>query len=1202
MARKDNYQLLIEKLDQFIRKYYINQLLRGLLYTIGLVLLLFLVVSTLEYFYYFNQTGRKVLFYSFLGVSLVALSGWVLLPLLRYFRLGKVISHSQAADIIGNHFHNVKDKLLNILQLKEQSASQANKDLILASINQKSEEIRPVPFQSAINLASNRKYLRYALPPLLVLLILLLAAPSVIRDSTRRLINNNVDFERPAPFQFVLADENPSVVQFEDYPLSVKIQGEQLPSDVFIEVDGAQYRLSEEDPSTFTYQFSNVQEDLKFRLFSAGVTSRRYTLDVLQKPNIVGFDVQLDYPAYTGRRDEELSSIGDLVVPEGTTIDWVFNAENTDDIQLLFQREGKKQPAKRFSDELFTFKRRVMQDDTYKLYVSNQALPNADSIRYSLSIIPDYYPEVAVEAVADSTDEKLVYFVGEASDDYGLRSLSFHYRINGEDGSQGPLESELLRQPTTNQIQYDHLFDLNTLNLKPGDQVSYYFEVYDNDGVNGSKSARTNMMVFATPTLEELEAQSESNDETIKENLKKAIDENKKLQEEMKKMREKLLQQKEMDWQSRQEMERLLERQKELQKQIEEARQAFEENRKTEEELQQSDPETRQKQEKLEEMFDKAMNEEMQRLMEQIQEMLQKLEKDQALEMMEQMENSSEQKQMEMERLEELFKQLELEQEVNKAVEKLEQLAEEQEKLSEEMDPSLQEEDQETTEEEQQDGEEQSSEEENQEGEQQEGEQENQEGEQKEGENEENKEGEQQEGENQEQQNQEQENQEGEQQEGEQENQEGEQQKQEQQQQSGDQQEQLQQKQEEIQEEFEKLMEQMEQIQEKNQKMESPQSMPDNQEQMEDIQRSMQEIQQQLQQQQNQQAGQKSKQTSEQMKQMAQQMQQNMQAGQMEQMQEDMEALRQLLENLVALSFDQEELIDKFENTAINTPKYVDLVQEQFKLEDDFGMIEDSLQALSKRVFQIETFVTDKVGAIRNNMKTTLEDLEERRKFQAADHQQRVMKNTNDLALMLSETMNQMQQQMSAMMSGQQSSKPSSGQPKDQISQGQQQLNQEAQQRLQQMKESGKRLSAEEYAKLAARQAALRQALEEKAQKMREQGQGNPQLQEMIDAMDKVETELVNKELSNEMMERQQEILNRLLDYEKAEREQEFDQKRKAEQATQQEREMPPALQDYIKKRQAEIDQFKTVSPNLKPYYKGLVEEYFKSLKSGSNQ
>ena len=36
-----NYQSLIEKLDGFIRKYYKNQLLRGFIYSIGLVLLFF---------------------------------------------------------------------------------------------------------------------------------------------------------------------------------------------------------------------------------------------------------------------------------------------------------------------------------------------------------------------------------------------------------------------------------------------------------------------------------------------------------------------------------------------------------------------------------------------------------------------------------------------------------------------------------------------------------------------------------------------------------------------------------------------------------------------------------------------------------------------------------------------------------------------------------------------------------------------------------------------------------------------------------------------------------------------------------------------------------------------------------------------------------------------------------------------------------
>jgi hypothetical protein len=45
---QDNYQLLIEKLDGFIRKYYINQLIRGVLYSLGLILAFVIIISVLE--------------------------------------------------------------------------------------------------------------------------------------------------------------------------------------------------------------------------------------------------------------------------------------------------------------------------------------------------------------------------------------------------------------------------------------------------------------------------------------------------------------------------------------------------------------------------------------------------------------------------------------------------------------------------------------------------------------------------------------------------------------------------------------------------------------------------------------------------------------------------------------------------------------------------------------------------------------------------------------------------------------------------------------------------------------------------------------------------------------------------------------------------------------------------------------------------
>jgi hypothetical protein len=303
----------------------------------------------------------------------------------------------------------------------------------------------------------------------------------------------------------------------------------------------------------------------------------------------------------------------------------------------------------------------------------------------------------------------------------------------------------------------------------------------------------------------------------------------------------------------------------------------------------------------------------------------------------------------------------------------------------------------------------------------------------------------------------------------------------------------------------------------------------------------------------------------------------------------------------VGLSFGQEDLIDEFDLTDLNTPRYVDLVQDQFKIKDDFSLVEDSLRALSKRVFQIETFVTEKVTEINENLDEGIDELEERRKTQAADHQQRTMKSLNDLALMLSETLNQMQQQMAGMMSGSQMcNKPGQGkgqQPSDKISEGQQQLNQQMQKAGQGSQGGNPGLSSEEFAKLAARQAALRRALEAKQKQLREQGRGSKELQDVIDEMDKVEIDLVNKQLRNETMKRQQEILTRLLRHEKAERQREFDEKRKSEIAEEMERTLPPSLEEYIKQRKAELELYKTVSPSLKPYYKNLVEEYFKELK-----
>src|SRR3546814_15488586 len=111
-----------------------------------------------------------LLFFVFVAISVVCLGWFVLVPLLAYFRLGKVIDHKTAAGIIGTHFSAVKDKLLNTLQLHEMAGRESeDRELIMASIDQKISDLHPVRFTAAVNLKENRKFLKYALVPAAVI-------------------------------------------------------------------------------------------------------------------------------------------------------------------------------------------------------------------------------------------------------------------------------------------------------------------------------------------------------------------------------------------------------------------------------------------------------------------------------------------------------------------------------------------------------------------------------------------------------------------------------------------------------------------------------------------------------------------------------------------------------------------------------------------------------------------------------------------------------------------------------------------------------------------------------------------------------------------------------------------------------------------------------------------------------------------------
>ena len=145
----NNYDWLISRLDAFIRKYYANKVIRGSLIFLICLLSYILTVSVGEYYLYLPAWLKIAIVSFFVLAGGTALVAWVAIPLAKMARLGKIISHETAASIVGTHFPEISDKLLNILQLRKQADSYSSRELIAASIEQKASQISVIPISSA---------------------------------------------------------------------------------------------------------------------------------------------------------------------------------------------------------------------------------------------------------------------------------------------------------------------------------------------------------------------------------------------------------------------------------------------------------------------------------------------------------------------------------------------------------------------------------------------------------------------------------------------------------------------------------------------------------------------------------------------------------------------------------------------------------------------------------------------------------------------------------------------------------------------------------------------------------------------------------------------------------------------------------------------------------------------------------------------
>ncbi|MCG9911347.1 MAG: hypothetical protein MH137_08590 [Flavobacteriales bacterium] len=1121
-----SYNQLVQKLDSFIRKYYKNQLLKGVIYAVALGFTLFLSTVVLEYFGRFSTPVRAVLFFGFSGAILFILGKFIVIPLSKLFSFGKIISHEQAAIIVGSHFTEVKDKLLNTLQLKKLAEENENNEMLEAAIDQKMAGLNAVPFANAINMAENRKYIKYAAVPVSVFLFILFAAPSIIKDGTKRVVNYNREFKPEAPFSFNIENIDFRALEGDDYVVSLNTTGNELPQDVYIEYGGARFRMIAEGKNRFGYTIKKPSKDFSFRFFADGFYSENYTVNVVAKPSLAGMKIRLTFPKYLNKAEEAITGTGDFTVPEGTLVNWTINTRNVDNLVLLLKDSVLLFKAK---ENKVVFSKKVKSSLSYSLTGKNKIIEKSDTNRYLITVIPDEYPSISVDETRDSSYRSLFYFKGEIADDYGFRGLTFHFKktTQGEDEKEGGYTVKQLNiNGNQNRQSFLHAFNFSEINLSPGDEIVYFFSVFDNDGVNGSKAARTVKKTFRVPTEAELNEENEKASQSIKNDLSESLQKAEKIRRETQELNKSLMQKKNLDWQDRKKMEDLLKKQRELEKQIEELKKENQRKNEKNNEFQKPDELQQEKQKDMEKLLEELMNEELKKLLEEIEKLMQQQDKDKLQEQLKNMQNNSEDLKKQLERTLELFKQMEFDQKLEKTIEKLDKLAEEQKNLAKETE--------------------------------------------KESLKDENKAQE------------------------------------------------LEKKQEELNKAFEDVRKDMDDLKKKNEALENKrEELKDTEKQQQDIEQEQKKASEQLEQKQNKKASESQKQAGEKMEKMADDLKQMQQEMEDNQEAEDLESLRRILDNLIRLSFDQEDLMETLRKTNPGSPKYKELAQVQRKLKDDSKIIEDSLFALSKRVPQLQSTINKEISDIKRNMDDAVSSLSDRETPKALIRQQYSMTSINNLALMLSEAIENAQQQQQMKMQGNKAcKKPGEGKP----SPGEMKKLQEAQKKLsEQMKKIAEQMQkqgespkpgeqkkpggqdgnqgelSKQLAQMAAEQEMIRKKMQEMSDKMGDNNQ-RKMMQDLMNKMEQNETDLYNKRINQQTLLRQKEIEVKMLESEKALREQEMDEKRESKEGINQSGLNSEQYLQYLKLKEKQAELLRTVPPALKPYYKQKVSEYFNKL------
>ncbi|MDI6809322.1 MAG: hypothetical protein QME66_10125 [Candidatus Eisenbacteria bacterium] len=597
------------------KKHYLKRTaLRGVLRAVSLALFFFLAALLVEISFPGNRAVETLLFLLILLSSFWALVNLVFLPLARMPNL------EGFAHLLDKTLRDRRNTFLNALLLgnaREKLKATASTQMIDKVLSDVSGLATPSRVRAPGDGQELRGPGRNAILALLIVLVLFVLFPSRIPTLAMRILSPSYSPGQVSILKVLPGDCSvPRGATFNVEALTIGGTGfptlrfrsgvSQFSSKTMQELPGE----GREDVKRFGISLGEVFSDLEYEVRFGGKKSKLYNVDVLEPIRPVAFKMKYLPPGYTGLDGEEIqSSTGDISALKGTavTLDVTTNERcERGTIQLGL---GKEVELKSISSRVLRATFGVVADDSYVLRLADPELARqkskgsslsgeqiragedlrgsssgtvpgaivaaAASFKYKITALADNPPFVKIVEPSDDIElprEMRFPVVYEVADDFGISALSVVW-----EKKDGPGGRAAMPPPQGKGGNGQFPWNLSSIEILPGDTLTYFLEARDNDMISGPKVGQSERRRVRFPTLGEMLEVALGRQEESRRSIEEIAKEERELKKFFDETNAGLKKTGQLSWEQRKGIEKAVAREKELQEKIRQASKDIEE-------------------------------------------------------------------------------------------------------------------------------------------------------------------------------------------------------------------------------------------------------------------------------------------------------------------------------------------------------------------------------------------------------------------------------------------------------------------------------------------------------------------------------------------------------------------------------------------------------------------------------------------------